>query len=622
MKKLKVLALVAFSVYSSFAGQGFFEENWQLKTFVAPQSTIADNIPSQSADVQVTVNAQDTVNKVLSSVFSNNMNAWTGKRLDNSNKVWEDPETVRHFSNLSHETMRIPGGNWSNIWLWDGTIHWQLKDNYAADINSLPTTTWSMTTEELLEFCRVVGSEPQICVNYSLARYIDEPDPVAKAAHYAAEWVRDVNIKRGLGVRYWEVGNENYGRWQAGYDVAGDTITADEYGRDFCVFADSMKAADPTIKIGAVIFPFRTGTNVENWTQDVVAQVQNHADYLIVHEYFTWAPDYNSITAQEVLDAKVLIAEGLGEVNQMVQENTDKPSGYFPLAMTEYNMRAGDKNTTHVCGLFVAEALGEFIKHGFGLVNIWDALNSKGFEDHGLLTRREEGAEDCIPHPSFFPYYYYKMYFGDVMVDATSDNQDVYVYASRFSSGHVGMVVVNESAQEKTVEFSVNGFEPGGKLYRYEIAADSLTTRVFTINGEGPPEGKIYGPRNYEEIAPYASEISNGAVRISAKKYSVNYMVVEPETTTDVHKGLSMSASAPGIFKTGRNSITFSLSDAQPVTIELFNMNGKCVYSETIRNITTGMHTHYFSSSLPSGFYACRLRTPLGVSSKEIVLNQ
>ena len=34
-----------------------------------------------------------------------------------------------------------------------------------------------------------------------------------------ASWVYDVNIKRNLNIKFWEIGNEIGGKWQAGYNV-------------------------------------------------------------------------------------------------------------------------------------------------------------------------------------------------------------------------------------------------------------------------------------------------------------------------------------------------------------------------------------------------------------------
>lgn len=293
----------------------------------------------------------------------------------------------------------------------------------------------------------VVSAEPQVCVNYSLARYIDEDDPVGKAARYAAEWVYDVNIDQGLGVKYWEVGNENYGKWQAGFEVEGVQITGAEYGRDFCVFVDSMKAVDPSIKVGAVLYESPTGSNVKNWSKDVLAEVKDHADFLVIHDYFTWSADYNDVTVKRVLDGVEKIGEDYENVQKMVAQYTGKSEGYYPITMTEYNMRAGRKNNCFLCTVFISQAIGEMIKQSYGLANYWDILNgyNENNGDHGLMTRNDPDVPDYTPHPSFFAFYYYARCFGDVLVNATSEKAEVPVYASKFSNGYLGLMIANES---------------------------------------------------------------------------------------------------------------------------------------------------------------------------------
>lgn len=271
---------------------GIFTRHWTPRFFETPSGgqTVT---PPVNGTVTVSVDADDMVNRVLPTVFGNNIVAWRAATHDNT-------EVVRHLSNIDVHILRLPGGNWSNRWLWDGVSHWTLKESYLDSICSLPTITWSMKTDELFDIVASVDAMPQVCVNYSLARYIDEANPVQKAADYAADWVADLQEK-GIDVEFWEVGNENYGKWQAGYEVGGVQITAQEYGEDFNVFADAMKAANPDIKIGAVIYPGTDSPDVDNWTQTVVSVVQDHADYLIAHEYFTWAPDLNTVTNAEVL---------------------------------------------------------------------------------------------------------------------------------------------------------------------------------------------------------------------------------------------------------------------------------------------------------------------------------
>ena len=66
------------------------------------------------------------------------------------------------------------------------------------------------------------------------------------AAEYAAAWVHEVNIKNQLGIKFWEIGNENWGKWQAGYNVKErGIIDPKKYGQHCRIFIEKMaKKAD------------------------------------------------------------------------------------------------------------------------------------------------------------------------------------------------------------------------------------------------------------------------------------------------------------------------------------------------------------------------------------------
>jgi hypothetical protein len=280
--------------------------------------------------------------------------------------------------------------------------------------------------------------------------------------------------------------------------------------------------------VGAVIYPEQSGSDVDDWTKTVVNLVQDKADYLISHEYFTWDRDWDSITFDEILAAKTIIKTDMDNIKLMVKQNTSKTIKELPVAMTEFNMRAGEKDTMGVSALFISEALGEFIKNGYGLVNIWDVENGSGFDDHGMLAYGENGVDDDTPHPSFFAYYFYNMMFGDTMVSSISDDTELFSYASLFSNGYLGVVTVNESGSDKNVQIDIDNFSRGSVLYRYEVSFTSLDSRNIYINGQTASAGKIYGPADYEDILPFKQELSTGDTVIPAKKYSVNFTVITP----------------------------------------------------------------------------------------------
>ena len=69
-------------------------------------------------------------------------------------------------------------------------------------------------------------------------------------------------------VKYWGVGNENYGEWQVGYRSAKD------YAKVLREYARFMKVVDPNIKVVAV------GADDPEWDLEVVKTAGNYIDYI------------------------------------------------------------------------------------------------------------------------------------------------------------------------------------------------------------------------------------------------------------------------------------------------------------------------------------------------------
>lgn len=515
-----------------WAAPGFFAETFSPRH--APIfSQYEEALPALGdASVTVTLDLQDTSYKVLPTLFGNNLNGWMKSALLN------DSAAHAHIRNANMTYLRLPGGNWSNVWMWDQTIPSPVKDNYDQDIRSAPAVSWTRSTEELYQLAVDVNAVPQPCVNYSLARYYDTPDRVERAASYAASWVRDWNVDKGRNVPYWEVGNENYGSWQAGFQVLGlPEISGGEYGRDFRVFRDSMRAADPDIKVGAVIVGEDNGSaggGFKWWMRDLLPEVIDDADFLILHEYFTWAPDMNSVTVDEVLAAVKKIREDQDSVAAMVERYTEKPGDYLPIAMTEYNMRAGSKNTAFVSLMFISMALAEFAQSGYGLVNLWDVTNGYADgDDHGTLSKNHPQLEDYTPQGNFFAYYYMNQFLGEQMLNVQSaDLEGMYVSASRFAEGELGLLVANPNSQSKTLSLNLQNFSPGERMYWYTVYGDDGLDRTFDINSTVSDQAE-FGPADYQEILPRSAPVV-GSPEFTAEPWTVNYILLESAGTTPV----------------------------------------------------------------------------------------
>ncbi|MGL1901006.1 MAG: hypothetical protein OCC49_02635 [Fibrobacterales bacterium] len=524
-----VIGVLLFVVIGD-ANIGFFDQTFKKRhspTFYSNQSKAL----VQSNNSVVATLGSDTIGKILPTLFGNNTNGWIKQK-------WVDDSVAQQrLSDAGITFLRMPGGNWSNNWFWDGVIPSDLIEETIPELQAFAGdgSSWVLSSDAMITMAQNIGAEAQICVNYGYARYGASVDPVAEAAHYAAEWVRHVNDTLKAGVRYWEIGNENYGSWQMGYVVAGDTITGKEYGEDFRVFVDSMKAADPSIKIGAVLYnEDKSGAGTLMWNAGVLPEVEEYADYLIIHEYFTWAADYNDVSVSEMVSSMKLIGEDIAQVQTMVEKYTDKPADHFPIAMTEYNVRAGKKNEAHISGLLIAQALGEYATHGYGLVNLWDIANGwdsiKG--DHGMFSRKDPLVEDFTPHPTFYAYYLTNRFFGDHMVELSqSQESNLSMYGTQFEDGSYGIVVVNPSDEVYTFSPKIEEASESHYWYWYEVTApgNDPESPVIAVNGvEGDP---LFGPVPYASIAPYgAHAIPDGVSGVSLESWSALYLHIRSDS--------------------------------------------------------------------------------------------
>lgn len=589
------------------ANPGFFGDSHELRTFTTPTKFVEKNTPTDNPTVTVSFDINENFTKVLPTIYSYNENSVMGEEL-----LTDESFGLKHLRNANINHLRLPGGSWSNQWLWDGINHWgdSLKENYCSTgVMSHPTHTWNYSTDQLLNMCEKINAKPQICVNFALSRYIKGEDAVEQAAHYAAQWVRDVNIEKGLGVKYWEVGNENYGSWEKGFVVEGDTITAEEYGKGFCIFADSMKAADSTIKIGAVIIGDEW-CDIPDWTPTVLKEVQNHADFLAIHDYFNWKPNADDVTTSEILNGLRQIKSNKEYLQRVIEQCTEKNGNTIPIAMTEYNIFGGSKNSTLLGGLFLSRALCEFTIAEYGLANTWCMVGGGINEpaDMGMLVFSENNVQQYTPRSTFYPFYYSSQYIGDEMIPTSSSNSDVSVYLSKFNSGEFGFVVTNTGANDEILELNLPDVKT---LYWHSITGDSLTANTFKINGVTSESG-YYGPEEYDSIPPYKCNISN-TIKCSIPKFSMNYFAATNNGVSLLNNTINKKHSKLSIII---NKQTIQLSS--PVkSIELYQANGKVVFSQSLKKNKKSVN---LDKHLTKGIYYLKATTEKGlIISKKIL---
>ena len=528
---------------SMHGNPGFFLDDWQQKK--NPKIKLSKELIdiNQNPTTYCLTDFSHPLTKISKYIFGNNLGHWT------SRKFLEKDEFIFNLKDMGIQVVRFPGGNASNDYFWD-----------AADVNDCPegtpsiiyksdfkkTTSPKLGTKgsyrtrpqdyyELLMRTKATGS---ICVNYSFSLYSETEDEIKRvndAADYAASWVYEVNIKNQLGIKFWEIGNENWGKWQAGYNVKDrGIIDPKKYGEHCRVFIEKMKAVDPSIKIGVVGFqkPKTNNPVQKKWNELVIPEIIDFADFYILHDYY--AKYGANLTPSEMLAAVDTTYSHIKVVNQAIEKFTDKKAKHLPIALTEFNTRSnatiskndGATNVSHSAGIFFAHSIGEIIRQGYGMAMVWDIENGyHDGKDHGMFaSKKETDLEWLTPHPSYFHYYFYNQCFGDTYYETLSTKNSIRIHASSFSSGEVGLVVVNISDKEEIVEIELKNIASMEFAGVYEIYNDNPLSRKTGINGVYTNKN-AGGPENFKKIPANRIDLSNNKIKIISKPFSANYIL-------------------------------------------------------------------------------------------------
>ncbi len=527
------------------ASIGFFLDDWAAKNFVKPDYTTSAK-PSVTP-VTVTMDASDITTRVSKWLFGNNSNPYMTQMVT-------EPVLINHITNLAPHVIRFPGGNISSVYFWNSPKNNPPADaaNTLFDSNGNPvpasywygknTESWTLSVDNYYAMLQQTGSTGIITINYGYARYGTGPKPAEAAAHLAADWVRYDNGR----TKFWEIGNESDGPWQAGFkidlarnqDGQPEIISGEVYGYHFKIFADSMRKAagevGADIKIGAQLIQVdASGSwNIPDrtWNSGLFAEAGDYPDFYIVHDYFT--PYNENSTADAIF--KTAATETKTIMDWMKTTTQLGGVSMKPIALTEWNIFAvGSRQmVSNVAGMHAVMVLGELLKNQFGMASRWDLANAwDNGNDHGMFSQGDEPGNSTKwnPRPAFYHMYFFQKYFGDKMVSSTvSGATDILSYTSTYSSGEAALILVNTGINDKNINIDIRNFIPGEMYYWYALTGGSdngeFSGKTF-VNGTGPALASG-GPSNYQSVKAQAAA-TKGGITVTIPARAVLYMVVE-----------------------------------------------------------------------------------------------
>lgn len=524
---------------------GFFDREWKARNFTAPAFT--DVTPVQtSATVAVNIDASKIITRIPPTVWGHNANTWMTSMVS-------EPAFMQHMKVLQPGFIRFPAGSGSDVYFWNAS-RGGLPADVPAEIMASDgvlkdpgywygriNESWTASLDNYYTVLRETNSIGVLTVNYGYARYGTSDDPVAAAAHLAADWVR---YDKGR-TRYWEIGNETYGDWEWGFridqsknkDGQPEYVTGELYAKHVQVFVDSMqKAAAETgheIYIGATLYDaptqaWQTNTT-KTWNEGVLKNLNGAPDFYIVHNYFT--PFNENSTAAVVMNAGLTVP---GEMMQHIKKEMQTYGApVLPVALTEWNMWARDskQQVSNVSGLFALAVMSEALANHYGMALRWDLSNSwDNGNDHGLFSDgNEPGIPKWTPRPSFYYMYFYSRLVGDRLVPTSvTGSTSIKAYASTYTSGEANLTLMNLSDKAVTVEVTAKNFNFGKRCYWYQLEGSNDNgefSRKVLINGAGPALA-AGGPANYDQIKARSVTIHE-KLKINVPALGAVVMVIE-----------------------------------------------------------------------------------------------
>ncbi|MEM7697102.1 MAG: alpha-L-arabinofuranosidase [Verrucomicrobiota bacterium] len=364
-------------------------------------------------------------------------------------------------------------------------------------------------TYEFVDFCRRVGADPLMCVNFESdgrERFMEAKGSVRTAGkEEAADWVSYCNDpdnaeRRGHGhtdpltIKYWQLGNET------SYDRKGFDL--ETTGRKTVEFAKAMRERDPSIELIA--------WGDSGWAPKMRDMVGEHVEMLAFHQMFNPDDPKNPVLEGELYRrdpdatwAQLMKAWAINDrkIRQVRRSLGKHP---MPLALTECHFSIPgrdrcDVNSTWAAGVSYGRILNNHQRHS-DLIQIATAADFSGnrWQVNAVMipTPRKRGDAYLMPVARVMALY--RHHIGDRFLEVTKVPEGLDVVASR-TGRKLFFHVVNVRAKRSV---SARFLGPDLKIKKataFEIADDPMveisdlnSNEVMQIREHQLPVGEVW----------------------------------------------------------------------------------------------------------------------------------
>lgn len=426
----------------------------------------------QADEIRIRLNI-DPAKKINEGFLGTNILYWI-----DVDEVWAKGGLPERLKELGLKTLRYPGGEVADNYDWE-TNSVERKDKFPFEAKTEEEHQGRLDYKEFLAYASKLGIKNIFfVVNLEGAFFLpgNLNENIEHYADKAARWVNAVR-KAGYAVPYWEIGNESYLR-------SAYPLTAREYASALKVFYRKMKAADPSIKIGAIgpHNPFgedgagyadalgpianerfrsvllkekkepckdlnknacarslgaRSAISPPGWWDVILEDARDSFDFVVIHRYRTTRVKDKKVSFEGPLTLK-------DDIHDLKKYIEAKKGARVELALTEWNTpkQVDDVMTESEHLLDVAEQMGNYLEGGVDYALYWP-FRMRGSKFPILSYNTKE------PRPT---YHLFRLFnrFGEASL-CTADydrSSGVYVLCT-IDNKSFGLLLVNRTKEAK-----------------------------------------------------------------------------------------------------------------------------------------------------------------------------
>jgi alpha-N-arabinofuranosidase len=439
-------------------------------------------------------------------------------------------DVLEALTRLRMPVMRYPGGNFVSGYRWQDGIGPKEERPVRMDLawHDLEPNTFG--TNEFIDFCRILGTEPYFVVNAG--------DGSMREARDWLEYCNGtkdtalVKLRRQHGyeaphnIKYWGIGNEVDGAWQIGYK------TPEEYARTYTEYAKIMKWTDPSIKLLA--------SAVSHWTPRWVERVQllmEHGADLIDYMAIHWYVGNDSIRGyrdddcdsymtmserfEDMLSATKGIIRAMGSALKLKKD--------IPIAVDEWNVwyRVHNEGKLEEIynledALVVAMHFNAFIRHAASvkMANIAQIVNVLA----PIMTR----TDGLVLQSIYFPFELYSQTCGDTALD-------VHWTGDTFSTPeHAAVRVLDvcstlDTKEKKLAVYLVNRSQHKESETTIELTRGRFngTVRAYVINGPDVKASNTFDTPDQVGVRKQTLQADGHTFNLTLEPHSVTALVCD-----------------------------------------------------------------------------------------------